>query len=80
VSEPGLTCHEVVALVSDYLEGELAPDVVRRVEEHLALCDGCSRYLEQMRETIRLTGMLTEAQVPEEQKGALLDAFRTWTT
>ena len=80
MSEPGLTCHEVVALVSDYLEGELAPDVERRVEEHLSLCDGCARYLDQMRETIRLTGMLTEAQIPDEQKRELLEAFRSWTT
>jgi hypothetical protein len=32
-----------------------------------------------MRETIRLTGMLTEEQVPEEQKAELLRAFRDWT-
>jgi hypothetical protein len=31
-----------------------------------------------MRETIRLMGMLTEEQVPEEHKTALLDAFRSW--
>jgi len=80
MSRPGLTCHEVVELVTDYLEDALPAEDRRRVEEHLARCEGCTRYLEQMRETIRLTGMLTEAQVPEEQKGALLDAFRTWTT
>ena len=50
-----------------------------RVEGHLAVCDGCTRYLEQMRETIRLTGKLTEEQVPEEQRAALLDAFRSWS-
>jgi hypothetical protein len=32
-----------------------------------------------MRETIRLTGMLTEEQVPHELKQQLLSAFRTWT-
>ena len=78
-SSQGLTCHEVVGLVTDYLEDALAPDVRARVEEHLAVCDGCTRYLAQMRETIRLTGMLTEEQVPEEQKTALLDAFRGWS-
>ena len=78
-SSQRLTCHEVVGLVTDYLEDALAPDVRARVEEHLAVCDGCTRYLAQMRETIRLTGMLTEEQVPEEQKAALLDAFRGWS-
>ena len=79
MSTKPLTCHEVVELVTDYLEDSLAPDVRARVEEHLAVCDGCTRYLEQMRETIRLTGMLTEEQVPEEQKAVLLDAFRSWS-
>ena len=78
MSRPGLTCHEVVELVSDYLEDALPPEDRRRVEEHLATCDGCTRYLAQMRETIRLTGMLTEEQIPDEQKTALLDAFRGW--
>jgi anti-sigma factor RsiW len=79
MSAQGLTCHEVVELITDYLEDALPDDDRRRVEEHLAACDGCTHYLEQMRETIRLTGMLTEEQVPEEQKRKLLSAFRTWT-
>ncbi len=79
MSGRGLTCHEVVELVTDYLEGALPEDTRRRVEEHLEDCDGCTRYLEQMRETIRLTGMLSEEQIPEEQKTALLDAFRSWS-
>jgi anti-sigma factor RsiW len=78
-TEEGLTCHEVVELVTDYLEGALPPEERRRVEEHLSGCDGCTRYLAQMRETIRLTGMLTEEQIPEDQKTALLVAFHTWS-
>jgi anti-sigma factor RsiW len=73
-----LTCKELVELVTDYLEGTL-PDRDRdRFEAHLATCVGCSRYLVQMRETIRLAGMLTEEQIPVGQRDALLDAFRGW--
>ena len=79
MSDWALTCHEVVDLITDYLEDALSPGDRRRVEEHLAICDGCTAYLEQMRETIRLTGMLTEEQIPEDQKQRLLEAFRTWT-
>jgi predicted anti-sigma-YlaC factor YlaD len=78
MSRQGLTCREVVELVTDYLEGVLPEETRRRIEEHLSVCDGCTRYLGQMRETIRLTGMLTEEQIPEEQKTALLYAFRSW--
>jgi anti-sigma factor RsiW len=78
MSGRALTCHEVIEIITDYLDGALPADDRRRVEEHLAICDGCTTYLEQMRETIRLTGMLTEEQIPEAQKRELLEAFRTW--
>ena len=78
MSEQGLTCQEVIELLSSYIEGGLTADDRRRVDEHLALCDGCTTYLEQMRETIRLSGMVTEEQVPEDEKSALLAAFRDW--
>jgi predicted anti-sigma-YlaC factor YlaD len=78
MSEQGLTCQEVIELLSSYIEGGLTVDDRRRVDEHLALCDGCTTYLEQMRETIRLSGMVTEEQVPEDEKAALLAAFRDW--
>lgn len=79
MSRKDLTCHEVVELITDYLEGVLPRKVRRQVEAHLAVCDACTAYLAQMRRTIRLTGMLTEEQLPDEQKQALLEAFRGWT-
>ncbi len=78
MSEQALTCHEVIELLSNYIEGVLSADDHRRVDDHLALCDGCATYLDQMREAIRLTGMVTEEQVPEDEKAALLTAFRDW--
>ena len=74
-----LTCREVIDLLTDYVEDALPEQERRRVEAHLASCDGCTTYLEQMRETIRLTGMLTEEQIPGEERQRLLDAFRDWT-
>ena len=78
MSEQALTCHEVIELLSNYIEGALPADERRRVDEHLALCDGCTTYLEQMRDAIRLSGMVTEEQVPEDDKATLLAAFRDW--
>lgn len=73
-----LTCKELVELVTGYLEGSLRDRLRRRFESHLAACDGCTRYLEQMEATIRSTGTLTEEQVTDEQKAVLLAAFRDW--
>jgi len=76
--EREITCREVVEIVTDYLEGAMPSEERARFEEHLSVCDGCTNYLGHVRETIRLTGMLTEEQIPEEQKRSLLMAFRDW--
>lgn len=80
MNAPDITCREVVEIVSDYLEGVMSSEDRTRFEAHLAGCEGCTSYLGQMRETIRLTGMLREEQIPEAQKRSLLDAFRGWRT
>jgi anti-sigma factor RsiW len=71
-----LVCREFVELVTDYLEGTL-PDTERaRFEAHLAECDGCVGYLEDMR---RLVGSLHETPEPppdDATREALLRAFR----
>jgi anti-sigma factor RsiW len=73
-----LPCQELVELVTDYLEGRLAPMEQRRFEAHLALCRGCRTYLEQMRQTIRALGKLPEESIAPEAKERLLGVFRHW--
>jgi anti-sigma factor (TIGR02949 family) len=40
----GLSCSDVLARLSDYVDGELAAGDRARVEVHLAGCDGCARF------------------------------------
>ena len=51
-----MTCQELVELVTDYLEGRLPDATVAQLEAHLAACDGCTAYIEQMRLTLRRSG------------------------
>jgi len=75
---PELTCRELVELVTDYLEGAL-PQVERtRFEEHLADCEGCTNYLDQMRHSITLLGSTPPDPLPPDVERAFVDAFRTW--
>jgi anti-sigma factor RsiW len=78
MSVPELTCRELVEVVTDYLEGRMPAERRLRFEEHVAVCDGCQTYLEQMQETIRLTGTLREDDVRPEARDALLRVFRDW--
>ena len=72
-----LTCAEVVELLSDYLEGALDPAAtLAHVEAHVADCDGCTMVLDQLRETIRLSGEVRESALSRDQRDTLLTAFR----
>ena len=75
-----LECREFVELVTEYLEGTLPPPERARFEAHITLCPGCATYLEQMRQTVRATGTLTEDAIPEPALQDLLGAFRDWKT
>src|SRR5262245_32225012 len=73
-----MTCKELVELVTDYFEGALSADVRRRFDEHLASCPFCRIYLDQMRETIHVTGELPEQVISSEALDRLLSHFRRW--
>ncbi len=75
-----LTCREFVELVTDYLDGALAPADRRRFDEHLDLCQGCRAYLDQMQTTLRALRAAGGEPEPGEVEGLdrLLDAFRDW--
>ena len=73
-----LTCKELVEVVTDYLEDRLPPAERVRFEEHVAFCSWCRTYLDQMRETVRLTGTLREDNLSPGARDGLLRAFRDW--
>jgi anti-sigma factor RsiW len=75
-----LSCQELVELVTDYVEGSLSRRQRRRFEAHIGGCDGCTTYVEEMRETIRLTGRLDPEALAPATREELLTAFRTWKT
>ena len=73
-----LTCEDLVELVTDYIEEMLSQDEKQRFEDHLDGCSGCRAYVEQMRQTIRLTNQLTPESIPSEARDELLSRFREW--
>lgn len=71
-----LTCQELVALVTDYLEGALSPAERLRFEEHLAECTGCRNYLVQFRLALRIVGSIGVEPISDQSRAAMLDLFR----
>ena len=71
-----LACREFVELVTDYLEGALSPEQRTRFEAHLAGCDACPGYLEDIRS---IATTLQTVELPEADPhthATLLAAFR----
>jgi anti-sigma factor RsiW len=72
---PDLSCRELVELVTDYLEDALPAAEREHFEAHVAACEGCEAYVEQVRATIALIGRSRELEERPEIR-ALLRAFR----
>jgi predicted anti-sigma-YlaC factor YlaD len=76
----GITCREVVEVVTLYLDGAMPPEMRVRFEEHLALCEGCVAYVDQMRRTARLvrTAAEREQALSPRAREELVRVFRDW--
>ena len=73
-----LTCREMVELVTEYLEGAMSAREMAIFEAHLSVCPGCTAYFEQIRQTIKLAGRLTEESIAPQARDELLLVFRNW--
>jgi hypothetical protein len=49
----GLRCGEVLATLSDVVDGTIAPELARKVQLHVAGCDVCERFGGAFAEVVR---------------------------
>ena len=78
VYEHGYTCREVVDLAAAFVEGAMPSHEATLFELHLNFCDGCSTFIDQIRQTSALSARVVEEELPEALKVELLQAFRDW--
>ncbi|TCC47409.1 zf-HC2 domain-containing protein [Kribbella capetownensis] len=72
-----LECREFVERVTAFLDGTLSAEAEQDFVDHLALCDGCERYLDQIRQTSQALHDLPGEGLPGDARSALLNAFRS---
>lgn len=60
-----LSCKQLVARSSDYLDGQLRFTEGLSVRAHLALCVNCRRFIRQMRLTLRVLQQMPEPLVSD---------------
>jgi anti-sigma factor RsiW len=75
-----IVCKELVELVTPYLEDVLPANERAAIDRHLADCDGCHTYVEQMRQTIRAIGHVPHEPITSKTRDEVLAIFRAWKT
>jgi anti-sigma factor RsiW len=73
-----IVCRQAVELMTDYLEGALSRRDRDRLEAHLADCEHCTTYLEQLRTTIAVLGHVEAESLPPETQDELVRLYRRW--
>jgi predicted anti-sigma-YlaC factor YlaD len=68
-----MTCREAIAILDDYLEWALTPDVLEKLEEHLRVCAPCRAYLATYERTAQLAAKANRVEMPPEVKRRLRD-------
>lgn len=76
-----ISCADALELMTDHLEGALSEADAARMRAHLAGCQPCSVFLDQLRATIAVAHEAGQARqefaVDPERVESLVDLFRT---
>ena len=74
----GLSCKELVELVTAYVEGALGADERTRFDAHLTECPDCVEYVAQFRRTVAAIGLAAPELERTPPVSDLLRIFRDW--
>ena len=77
--EHSAKCKEIFAMLSDYLNLELAPGTCEEIERHLASCPPCVEFTESLRRTVELCRRYRPEELPpplgERARAALMETY-----
>jgi anti-sigma factor (TIGR02949 family) len=71
-----MTCDEVLARLSDYLDGTLDGATAEGLREHMATCGNCRIVLDTTHSTIALLRRAATPALPERSRQRLLQQLR----
>ena len=67
-----VNCETLLGSLSEYIDGELSPELCREIEKHLAGCDNCRVVLNTTKRTIDLVQSPAETvPVPDDVRERL---------
>ena len=69
-------CRKLFSELSNYLDGDVDPEVRRELEEHIAKCPDCLVIFDTTQKTIRIFQGCEPYPIPEGLHTRLLDTLR----
>lgn len=65
-------CHNLLGNLSDFIDGELAPDLCAQIEEHLKGCENCRVVVNTLKKTVEIyEDCSSQATLPSDVKERL---------
>jgi anti-sigma factor RsiW len=74
----GLTCRELVDLITEYTEAALSEAERARFEAHLARCTGCRHHVGQVDATRGALRQLGRGDLTDRVRTQLIALYRDW--
>jgi predicted anti-sigma-YlaC factor YlaD len=74
--QDAMTCQRVTAMIRAYLAGELAPEIVAALEEHLHDCPDCIAFMNTYRRTTQALQSVRYEDIPVEMQSRVRQFLR----
>ncbi len=71
-----MQCEEMLAALSDYVDGTLDSQLCAEIERHMASCGNCRIVVDTLRKTVYLYRVHGRAEVPADAKTRLYAALK----
>jgi predicted anti-sigma-YlaC factor YlaD len=65
------SCKDQLGILSDYLDGDLQPELCAEIERHLAECGNCRVVVDTLAKTVMLYRTYGHEEVPDDAKSRL---------
>ena len=66
-------CHQMLHSLSEYIDGELSPEICALIDQHMAGCENCRIVVDTLRKTVSLYHTIQDAEpgVPDQVRQRL---------
>lgn len=71
-----MKCHELLAMLNEYVDGTIDPAVCTEFDKHMAGCNPCQVVVDNIRKTITLYNNERPYELPIEFRRRLHEALR----